>query len=170
MADHGHNDHEHSDAQDDHGQDDDAHDDHGHGGSGKYISVFIALCILTAISFVVANSPIMNTPAVGMALMMAVSCAKALLVIAFFMHLIWEASWKWVLTIPASIMSVFLVLMLVPDVGERTKVYEEERWLHASEPVVEEVIEEDGNQVDGNHVDGEHKAGDHKEGDQPKEH
>ena len=37
----------------------------------------------------------------------------------FFMHLIWEADWKYVLTIPASIMSVFLVLALIPDIGMR---------------------------------------------------
>jgi len=37
----------------------------------------------------------------------------------FFMHLKWEADWKYVLTIPASVMSVFLVLALVPDIGRR---------------------------------------------------
>ena len=68
------------------------------------------------------------------AMMMAVSCAKALLVILFFMHLKWEANWKYVLTIPASLMSLFLVLMLVPDIGRRTRVYSEERLLHAAEP------------------------------------
>ena len=58
------------------------------------------------------------------ALMMAVSCTKAMLVIMFFMHLMWEANWKWVLTIPASFMSIFLMLMLVPDIGWR-----HEQWL-----------------------------------------
>ena len=48
---------------------------------------------------------------------MAVSCTKAMLVILFFMHLKWEANWKWVLTVPASLMSMLLVLALVPDVG-----------------------------------------------------
>ena len=42
------------------------------------------------------------------AFMMAVSCTKAMLVIMFFMHLLWEANWKWVLTIPATFMSMFL--------------------------------------------------------------
>ena len=51
--------------------------------------------------------------------MMAVSCTKAMLVILFFMHLKWEANWKWVLTIPATFMSMLLVFMLVPDVGWR---------------------------------------------------
>ena len=42
---------------------------------------------------------------VSRAFMMAVSCTKAMLVIMFFMHLKWEANWKWVLTVPASVMS-----------------------------------------------------------------
>jgi cytochrome c oxidase subunit 4 len=111
------------------------HDEHDHGGVGKYIAVFVALLVLTAISFAVgSNETIMATPAIGWTLMMAVSCAKALLVMLFFMHLIWEANWKYVLTIPASIMSVFLLLMLFPDIRFRTAKYAEERWLHAATP------------------------------------
>ena len=109
---------------------------HAHGGLGKYLAVFAALCVLTGISFGVANSTLMESKFTGWAIMMAVSCAKALLVIAFFMHLIWEANWKYVLTIPASIMSCFLVLMLVPDVGYRTRHYSEERLLYSA-PAVE---------------------------------
>ena len=67
-------------------------------------------------------------------MMMAVSCAKAMLVILFFMHMLWEANWKYVLTIPASMMSIFLLLMLIPDVGRRTDRYSEERWLYAAKP------------------------------------
>jgi cytochrome c oxidase subunit 4 len=74
-----------------------------------------------------------NAPGVMWASMMAVSCAKAMLVILFFMHLKWEANWKYVLTVPASIMSIFLLLMLIPDVGRRTNRYSEERWQHAAE-------------------------------------
>ncbi len=109
-----------------------------HGGLSQYIAVFIALCVLTAISFAVGNSQSLrqNSPGIMIAMMMAVSCAKALLVILFFMHLKWEANWKYVLTIPASLMSLFLVLMLVPDIGRRTRVYSEERLLHAAEPEV----------------------------------
>ena len=51
--------------------------------------------------------------------MMAVSCAKASLVMLFFMHLKYEANWKYVLTIPAGIMAIFLMLALVPDVKWR---------------------------------------------------
>lgn len=109
--------------------------DHGddHGGVALFMRVFIALCILTAISFGVANWPaVMKNPTVGWTLMMAVSCVKAMLVITFFMHLKWEANWKYVLTIPASIMSMFLLIMLVPDIGWRTRHYTQHRWLHSA--------------------------------------
>ena len=85
------------------------------------MQVFLALCVLTGASFFTYSDlwPFQNTPSVGWAFMMAVSCTKALLVMLFFMHLKWEADWKYVLTIPASVMSVFLVLALVPDIGRR---------------------------------------------------
>jgi cytochrome c oxidase subunit 4 len=95
------------------------HDDHG--GNAKYVKVFLALCVLTTMSFFTYSDawPFHDTPAVGWAFMMCVSCCKALLVMLFFMHLKYEADWKYVLTIPASIMSVFLALALVPDIGMR---------------------------------------------------
>jgi cytochrome c oxidase subunit 4 len=110
--------------------------EHGHAGVGKYIAVFVALCVLTAISFGVGNWPALreNSPGTMWAMMMAVSVCKALLVILFFMHILWEANWKYVLTIPASMMSLFLLLMLVPDIGRRVEKYSEERWLYAPRP------------------------------------
>jgi len=112
---------------------------HGHGGSGKYWAVFLALCLLTSASFFTYSDlwPFHDTPSIGWAFMMAVSCTKATLVILFFMHLLWEANWKYVLTIPAATMSLFLLLMLVPDVGLRTRRYSEARWRHAATPIVE---------------------------------
>lgn len=114
------------------------HDDHG--SIGKYLLVFVCLCVLTGASFFTYSSywPFHDTPQVGWAFMMAVSCTKALLVALFFMHLLWEANWKYVLTIPAMFMSLFLVLMLVPDVGMRMNNgfarYSEERLLHTASP------------------------------------
>ena len=66
--------------------------------------------------------------------MMAVSCTKAMLVILFFMHVKYEANWKYVLTIPAAFMSLFLLLALVPDVGMRGRWLSEERQLYMAEP------------------------------------
>ena len=67
--------------------------------------------------------------------MIAVSCTKAMLVILFFMHVKYEANWKYVLTIPAGMMSIFLMLMLVPDIGLRLRKASEERKLYMAEPV-----------------------------------
>jgi cytochrome c oxidase subunit 4 len=80
--------------------------------------------------------------------MMAVSCAKAGLVICCFMHLWWEANWKWVLTIPTSIMAVFLVIMLIPDIGCRTSKYTSERWNRAASDNSEVQSSQDTSQDD----------------------
>jgi cytochrome c oxidase subunit 4 len=123
-----HDDHAHADH--------DAHDEHGshagHGGIGKYLLVFLALCALTTMSFLTYSSywPWRNEPHVGWAFMMAVSCTKAMLVVLFFMHVFWEANWKYVLTIPAAMMAIFLALMLVPDIGMRNRMVSQERALH----------------------------------------
>lgn len=110
--------------------------DHAHGGIGKYIAVFAALCFLTTMSFLTYSAawPWRDQPQVGWAFMMAVSCTKALLVVLFFMHVWWEANWKYVLTIPAAMMAVFLVIMLVPDVGMRNRMVSQERALHMARP------------------------------------
>jgi len=129
--------------------------EHGHAGVGKYIAVFLALCGLTLVSFLVGNSDYLrhNSPHAMWAMMMAVSCAKAMLVILFFMHMLWEANWKYVLTIPASMMSIFLLLMLVPDIGRRTDRYSEERWLHSAKPPAPPPSSEAANDHDHEHAD-----------------
>lgn len=116
-----------------HSHADSHHDDHG---IAKYVYVFLALCVLTGASFFTYSEfwPYHDVPAIGRAFMMAVSCTKAMLVILFFMHLKYEADWKYVLTIPASIMSLLLIMALVPDVGMRVRRYSPERREHAAEP------------------------------------
>jgi len=132
-------------AHDDHGGDHDhgghahaghAQEGHAHGGNAKYIYVFLALCVLTGASFFTYSDlwPFHETPQVGWAFMMAVSCTKAMLVILFFMHVKYEANWKYVLTIPAGFMSLFLIVMLVPDVGMRGRWASAERQLYMADP------------------------------------
>jgi cytochrome c oxidase subunit 4 len=97
-----------------------AHADAGaHGTTKQYLVVCAALMILTVVSFVTFRLLHDTQVQVTWAVMMAVSCAKALLVMLFFMHLKWEASWKYVLTIPATIMAIFLMIALVPDIKWR---------------------------------------------------
>ena len=101
------------------------------GNHGVFVTVFVMLCVLTGLSFWIANSHLMENKYVGWGSMMAVSAAKAMLVILFFMHLWWEKRWKYVLTVPALIMGVLLVMLLVPDVGFRTQTYSNERRANA---------------------------------------
>ena len=127
------------------------HEDHGH--FKTYMGVFLGLTILTVISFWIGNSDIKNqAPEVAWSGMMAVSVGKALLVICFFMHLKWEANWKYVLTIPSLMMSVFLLCMLIPDVGLRSRAYSDSRIIHAPLPAVVHAEDHD----DGGHGDDEH--------------
>lgn len=112
------------------------HGDESHGGLGQYLAVFAALCFLTTMSFFTYSSywPWRDEPQVGWAFMMAVSCTKALLVVLFFMHVLWEANWKYVLTIPAAMMAIFLAVMLIPDIGLRNRMVAQERALHMARP------------------------------------
>ena len=121
---------------------DQSHEDHheAHGSTSLYLGVFLALCGLTTLSFLTyfdfwrENVEV----EVSRAFMMAVSCTKAMLVIMFFMHLKWEANWKWVLTVPASIMSALLIFALIPDIGLRMRYASQERMVYAAEVPVEE--------------------------------
>ncbi len=101
----------------------DPHHAHGepHAGVTVYVTVAVALVFLTACSYWTYTPfwPFGESIAIKRLWMMAVSCTKAMLVILFFMHLKWEANWKWILTVPASLMSLLLVLALVPDIGLR---------------------------------------------------
>jgi len=120
--------------------------DHGHGGIGKYLLVFAALCGLTTMSFLTYSSfwPWRDEPQVGWAFMMAVSCTKAMLVVLFFMHVLWEANWKYVLTIPAAMMALFLAIMLVPDIGMRNRMAAQERALHMARQSDVKLLEQAG--------------------------
>jgi cytochrome c oxidase subunit 4 len=127
-----------------------AHDDHdhehGHGGIWTYLAVFAALCFLTTMSvFTYSDAwPWKDQPQVGWAFMMAVSCTKALLVVLFFMHVLWEANWKYVLTIPAAMMAIFLAIMLIPDIGMRNRMVAQERALHMARASDVRLLEEAG--------------------------
>ena len=89
--------------------------------------VFLMLCGLTGLSFWIANSALMDNRGVAWLAMIAVSIAKASLVVMFFMHLWWEKQWKYALTVPALIMGILLVVLLIPDIGLRTQTYSRER-------------------------------------------
>jgi cytochrome c oxidase subunit 4 len=120
------------------------HGEH-HGGVGVYVAVAIALVFLTACSYWTYTPfwPFGDNVAIKRLWMMAVSCTKAMLVILFFMHLKWEANWKWVLTVPASLMSALLMLALIPDVGQRVRYASRQRLIFAADrPQQDEAVAE----------------------------
>lgn len=112
--------------------------DHTHVNRTKLFAVIFAILLgLTILSFGVANSSLMDQPVRGWTAMLVISVAKAMLVIVFFMHLKWESNWKFVLTIPAAVMSALLVLVLIPDIGNRTKSYSNDRQKFAAYEVLD---------------------------------
>lgn len=112
--------------------------DHTHVNRTKLFAVIFAILLgLTILSFGVANSSLMDHPVRGWTAMLVISVAKAILVIVFFMHLKWESNWKFVLTIPAAVMSALLVLVLIPDIGNRTKSYSNDRQKFAAYEVLD---------------------------------
>jgi len=123
------------------------HAEHAHSHTGQYFAVFLALCVLSAMSFLTYTDFWRERFPVeaGRTFMMAVSCTKAMLVILFFMHVKYEANWKYVLTIPPAIMAVFLMLALVPDIGFRNRKYSPERKARmAAEASTDSVAAEHG--------------------------
>ncbi|HEX6987695.1 MAG TPA: cytochrome C oxidase subunit IV family protein [Planctomycetaceae bacterium] len=87
-----------------------------HGFHANYLMVFVALCVCTLIS--VATDLIdFRSRAVLAVVVLAVAVAKALFVMAYFMHLKFEGRWKFVLLAPTLILAVGLPLALLPDIG-----------------------------------------------------
>ena len=110
------------DHDDQHGHDDGhGHDAGGHGGVGKYIAVFFALCGLTAISVYVGSfmpGLRQSAPGIMWGAMMAVSCAKASLVILFFMHLKYDKLFHSVVFISAILAAALFVGFTLMDSGQ----------------------------------------------------
>lgn len=93
-----------------------------------FIGVFVLLCGLTAASYAVASSNMMEqSPGLARGCLIGISAAKAFLVVMFFMHLWWERAWKYVLTLPAIVLATVLVVLMYPDIGKRTDSYSSER-------------------------------------------
>lgn len=87
-----------------------------HGFHANYFLVFVALCVCTAIS--VATDLIEIKSRVLLAVVvLAIAAAKALFVMAYFMHLKFEGRWKFVLLAPTLILALGLPLALLPDIG-----------------------------------------------------
>jgi len=93
--------------------DHDHHESHG----AAYFRVFIVLCVCTAIS-VLADLVHSVDHRIVVVVVLAVATAKALCVMAFFMHLKFERAWKYLLLAPTMIIAMALPVSLRPDIGE----------------------------------------------------
>jgi len=94
-------------------------DEHTH-QHANYLRIFIFLCICTALSWFfdeLQARKIIETKAFIATAVLAVAVAKALFVMAYFMHLKFEGKWKYVLLAPTIILAMGLPLALLPDVG-----------------------------------------------------
>ena len=118
-----------------------------------YFIIFVVLCVLTALSVVFDVADIRGKTVMGMNgsvlltfLVLAVASAKALCVMAFFMHLKWEGNWKFLLLAPTTILAMGIPLALLPDIGvhyypvdvPQVRYPVEEAAAHGGEPAAEE--------------------------------
>ena len=149
---------------------DTGHGDHEH-HDVKYVYVFVALCIFTALAVLTDSLKGIPYP-VKVVLVMSISTAKALSVMLFFMHLKFEGKWKYILLGPTIVLSIGLPFALWPDIGVRYYIsavpqdddYDQAMAHHASHAEHDETEHAEGGHVDesgDHHPKGEH---DHEEG------
>ena len=86
----------------------------------NYLAVFGALCVLTAVSWFLDEANgwgLFSSRALLITLVCAVAMAKALFVMAYFMHLKFEGRWKYVLLAPTVTLAIGLPIALMPDLS-----------------------------------------------------
>ena len=110
-----------------------AHDAHaGHGAHGDhagpsfqlYMYVFVALCVCTAMSFIV-NRIFGENNLTGAGIIMIVAVIKASLVAAIFMHLMFDWGKVYCIVLPVCIVTVMMVIILSIDASLAWHVYPE---------------------------------------------
>ena len=86
----------------------------------RYLQVFAWLAVLTALEIGVIYTPISRIAIGGMLVVLAAT--KAALVALFFMHLTSEKRTLAYIALTPAVLCVFLVFMLLPDLGAITRV------------------------------------------------
>ena len=83
-----------------------------------YLVVFTALCIFTAISFVVNGQVTAGhlSATTGFIVILSVAVCKAVLVGMYFMHLLFDWGRLFFVIVPVMIMATMLVVVLLPDI------------------------------------------------------
>jgi len=86
----------------------------------RYLQIFLILGILTMFEIAVIYMPLPRIAIAGSLVLLAAT--KAALVALYYMHLVTEkTTLKWIAVTPA-ILCVFLLFMLVPDLGALTRI------------------------------------------------
>ncbi len=94
----------------------------GHKEHPKYMYIFLWLAILTAIEIGVAIPE--YSVVLKAILLIGLACGKAFLVAAYFMHLKLEKRTLAVIVITPFLICVFLVIMLMPDLTNDSRLDE----------------------------------------------
>ena len=89
------------------------HDDHAGPSFQMYMFVFYALCICTALSFVINLALGQNHTSAGIILIVAI--VKATLVAAIFMHLKFDWGKLYCIILPVCVVTVMMVIILSID-------------------------------------------------------
>lgn len=95
-----------------------AHDEHDHGFAHPaplklLFGTFIALCILTALTLLLAG----NLGPFGFVVAMIIATAKAALVMAFFMHMIWDKPFNILAFLGSTFFLFLFIFMTLTDTG-----------------------------------------------------
>jgi cytochrome c oxidase subunit 4 len=96
----------------------DSHAPEGHGGAtvNVYLIVFAALCVFTAVSFIVNLAEPTIGLAIGVAIILAVAVCKATLVTMYFMHVKWDWGKLFFIIVPVVILAIMMMVVLLPDI------------------------------------------------------
>jgi cytochrome c oxidase subunit 4 len=126
-------------------------DEHHPSHFGTYVTIFIVLCVFTALSWIADLMHLANHKLL-VVIVLAIATAKALCVMAVFMHLQFERAWKYLLLAPTAILAMALPFALAPDVA-----------LHYYTPDVPQMKEYERMQAAAaaGHGDGHNDAGGH---------
>lgn len=81
-----------------------------------YVSVFVALLALTALTTGVA---FIDLGPLNVVLMLAIACTKATLVILYFMHVLYSTRLTWVVVSSGFVWLVVLILFTMSDIVTR---------------------------------------------------
>lgn len=89
------------------------------GEERRYLHVFVWLAVLTALEIGLTYMPLSRLVIGGGLVLLAVT--KALLVALYYMHLVHEKRTLAYIALTPAVLCVFLVLMLLPDLGAITR-------------------------------------------------